>query len=167
MQSGIAGEIEPLRRLGYAIDVATLQEVAYAHGIEQSVNTMNQAQKSQLRYLAIMEQSGNVMGDMARTVQTPANALRILNQQINQLTRALGNLLIPFLQQIIPYVQAFVEVITDAIQALALLVGFELPEIDYSGLDGVTSGATDAEDAIEGATGAAKEMKRRCSGLMN
>ena len=68
LQSGIAGEIEPLRRLGYAIDVATLQEVAYAHGIEQSVNTMNQAQKSQLRYLAIMEQSGNVMGDMARTV---------------------------------------------------------------------------------------------------
>ena len=97
LQSGIAGEIEPLRRLGYAIDVATLQEVAYAHGIEQSVNTMNQAQKSQLRYLAIMEQSGNVMGDMARTVQTPANALRILNQQITQLTRALGNLLIPFL----------------------------------------------------------------------
>lgn len=165
LQSGIAGEIEPLRRLGYAIDVATLQEVAYAHGIEQSVNTMNQAQKSQLRYLAIMEQSGNVMGDMARTVQTPANALRILNQQITQLTRALGNLLIPFLQQIIPYVQAFVEVITDAIQALALLVGFELPEIDYSGLDGVTSGATDAEDAIEGATGAAKEMKKALLGI--
>ncbi|MFR1476446.1 MAG: hypothetical protein ACLSB9_12355 [Hydrogeniiclostridium mannosilyticum] len=165
LQSGIAGKIEPLRRLGYAIDVATLQEVAYAHGIEQSVNTMNQAQKSQLRYLAIMEQSGNVMGDMARTVQTPANALRILNQQITQLTRALGNLLIPFLQQIIPYVQAFVEVITDAIQALALLVGFELPEIDYSGLDGVTSGATDAEDAIEGATGAAKEMKKALLGI--
>lgn len=143
----------------------TLQEVAYAHGIEQSVNTMNQAQKSQLRYLAIMEQSGNVMGDMARTVQTPANALRILNQQITQLTRALGNLLIPFLQQIIPYIQAFVEVITDAIQALALLVGFELPEIDYSGLDGVTSGATDAEDAIEGATGAAKEMKKALLGI--
>lgn len=165
LQSGIAGEIEPLRRLGYAIDVATLQEVAYAHGIEQSVNTMNQAQKSQLRYLAIMEQSGNVMGDMARTVQTPANSLRILNQQITQLSRALGNLLIPFLQQVIPYVQAFVEVITDAIQALAVLVGFELPTIDYSGLDGVSSGASEVEDAIEGATGAAKEMKKALLGI--
>lgn len=165
LQSGIAGEIEPLRRLGYAIDVATLQEVAYAHGIEQNVNTMNQAQKSQLRYLAIMEQSGNVMGDMARTVQTPANALRILNQQITQLSRALGNLLIPFLQQVIPYVQAFVEVITDAIQALAVLVGFELPTIDYSGLDGVSSGASEVEDAIEGATGAAKEMKKALLGI--
>lgn len=165
LQSGIAGEIEPLRRLGYAIDVATLQQVAYEHGIQQSVNTMNQAQKSQLRYIAIMEQSGNAMQDLARTSMTPSNALRILNQQITQLSRALGNLLIPLLQKIIPWVQAFVEVITDAIQALAVFFGFELPTIDYSGMDGIASGANDVEDAISGATGAAKEMKKALLGI--
>lgn len=165
LQSGIAGEIEPLRRLGYAIDVATLQEVAYAHGIDQSVNSMNQAQKSQLRYVAIMEQSGNVMGDMTRTVQTPANAMRILNQQVTQLSRALGNLLIPFLQKIIPYVQAFVEILTEAIQRLAVLAGFELPEIDYSGLGGVASGAEDAEDALNGTTSAAKKLRDAVLGI--
>lgn len=165
LQSGIAGEIEPLRRLGYAIDVATLQQVAYEHGIQQSVNTMNQAQKSQLRYIAIMEQSGNAMQDLARTSMTPSNALRILNQQITQLSRALGNLLIPLLQKIIPWVQAFVEVITDAIQALAVFFGFELPTIDYSGMDGIASGANNVEDAISGATGAAKEMKKALLGI--
>lgn len=165
LQSGIAGEIEPLRRLGYAIDVATLQQVAYEHGIQQSVNTMNQAQKSQLRYIAIMEQSGNAMQDLARTSMTPSNALRILNQQITQLSRALGNLLIPLLQKIIPWVQAFVEVITDAIQALAVFFGFELPTINYSGMDGIASGANDVEDAISGATGAAKEMKKALLGI--
>lgn len=165
LQSGIAGEIEPLRRLGYAIDVATLQEVAYAHGIEQSVNSMNQAQKSQLRYLAIMEQSGNVMGDMARTVQTPANALRILDQQITQLSRALGNMLIPILQQIIPWVQAFVEVLTEAAQAIANLLGFELPNIDYSGLEGVSAGATDASDALGEAADAAKKLQHYTLGI--
>ena len=165
LQSGIAGEIEPLRRLGYAIDVATLQQVAYEHGIQQSVNTMNQAQKSQLRYIAIMEQSGNAMQDLARTSMTPSNALRILNQQITQLSRALGNLLIPLLQKIIPWVQAFVEVITDAVQALAVFFGFELPTIDYSGMDGIASGANDVEDAISGATGAAKEMKKALLGI--
>lgn len=165
LQSGIAGEIEPLRRLGYAIDVATLQQVAYEHGIQQSVNTMNQAQKSQLRYIAIMEQSENAMQDLARTSMTPSNALRILNQQITQLSRALGNLLIPLLQKIIPWVQAFVEVITDAIQALAVFFGFELPTIDYSGMDGIASGANDVEDAISGATGAAKEMKKALLGI--
>ena len=165
LQSGIAGEIEPLRRLGYAIDVATLQQVAYEHGIQQSVNTMDQAQKSQLRYIAIMEQSGNAMQDLARTSMTPSNALRILNQQITQLSRALGNLLIPLLQKIIPWVQAFVEVITDAIQALAVFFGFELPTIDYSGMDGIASGANNVEDAISGATGAAKEMKKALLGI--
>ena len=165
LQSGLTGEIEPLRRLGYAIDVASLEQVALNHGITESVNAMSQAEKSQLRYIAIMEQSTNAMGDLSRTIQTPANAMRILNQQITQLSRALGNLLIPLLQQIIPWVQAFVEVITEAIQALAVLFGFELPTIDYSGLDGVSVGASEAEDAIGGVTDAAKKMKRELLGI--
>lgn len=165
LQSGLAGEIEPLRRLGYTIDIASLEQVALNHGITESVNAMTQAEKAQLRYVAIMEQSGNAMSDLARTSITPANALRILNQQITQLSRALGNLLIPLLQQVIPWVQAFVEVITEAIQALAVLFGFELPTIDYSGLEGVSVGASEVEDAIGGATDAAKKMKRELLGI--
>lgn len=165
LQSGLAGEIEPLRRLGYAIDVATLQQVALNHGITESVNVMSQAEKSQLRYIAIMEQSGNAMGDLGRTIQTPANAARILNQQITQLSRALGNLLIPFLQKVIPWVQAFVEVLTDAVQRMAILIGFELPTIDYSGLEGVQSGASGATDAITGAEDAVKKLKNQLIGI--
>ena len=165
LQSGLAGEIEPLRRLGYAIDEASLSQVALNHGITQSVSSMTQAEKSQLRYIAIMEQSTNAMGDMARTIQTPANAMRILDQQITQLSRALGNMLIPILQQIIPWVQAFVVVLTEAAQAIALLFGFELPTIDYSGLDGVSAGASDVEDSLEGATGAAKDLQKELLGI--
>lgn len=162
LQSGIAGELEPLRRLGYALDIATLQQVAYKHGINKSVNAMTQAEKSQLRYVAIMEQSGNAMGDLARTVQTPANALRILKQQVTQLQRALGNLLIPTLQKLLPIAQAVVEVATEAGQRFAELAGFVLPEIDYSG---ITSGATDAEGALDDATEAANEFKKATLGI--
>lgn len=158
LQSGISGEIEPLRRLGFAIDNATIQQVAYNHGITTLVKNMNQAQKSQLRYIAIMEQSTNAQGDLARTVQAPANAIRILRQQVTQLARALGNALLPALQVILPIAQACVEVLTDLAQRLANFFGFELPTIDYSGLDGVTSGAEDAEDALNGATAAAKKL---------
>lgn len=165
LQSGIAGELEPLRRLGYALDVATLQQVAYDHGITESVNSMTQAQKSQLRYIAIMEQSGNSMGDLARTIQTPSNAIRILKQQVTQLSRALGNLLIPVLQQILPIAQAVVEVATEAVQRLAEIAGFVLPTIDYSGLEGITSGATDAEDALDDATDSANKLKRAVLGI--
>ena len=165
VQSAISGELEPVRRLGYAIDVATLQQVAYNHGIMQSVDTMTQAQKSQLRYVALMEQSGNVMGDFARTVQTPANAMRILQQQVTQLSRSLGNLLIPFLQEIIPWIQAFVEVLTDAVNRLAELVGFELPQIDYSGVGGLASSGDEAAEALDGAAKAAKELKNATIGI--
>ena len=166
VQSGISGELEPLRRLGYALDQATLQQVAYNHGIDQSINTMTQAEKSYLRFIAIYDQSKNVMGDLARTVQTPANAIRILNQQITQLKRALGNLLLPILQQIIPWIQAFVVILTDAIQALANFFGFELPTIDYSGMDNIAVSAGGAADAVEDtanalgeAAGEAKKLK--------
>ena len=165
LQSGLAGEIEPLRRLGYAIDQASLEQVALNHGITESVNSMSQAEKSQLRYIAIMEQSTNAMGDLSRTIQTPANAMRILNQQIVQLRRALGNMLIPILQQIIPWVQAFVEVLTEAAQAIANLIGFELPTIDYSGLEGVSAGASDASDALDEAADAAKKLQSYTLGI--
>ena len=167
VQSGISGELEPLRRLGYALDQATLQQIAYNHGIMQNISTMTQAQKSQLRFVAIMEQSKNVMGDMARTVMTPANAMRILQQQIAQLSRALGNILIPIITTLLPYVQAFVIVLTEAAQAIANFLGFELPTIDYSGSDlsGVSAGADTATDSLENATEAAKELKQYTLGF--
>lgn len=165
VQSGISGESEPLRRLGYALDVATLQQIAYDNGIRQSINTMTQAQKSQLRYIAIMQQSKNVMGDMSRTLVSPANAMRILNQQIDQLNRALGNLFIPLLMKILPYVQAFVELMTELANAIAGFLGFTIPTIDYSGMDGLTSGAEDVGGAMDDATEAAKKLKNVTTGF--
>lgn len=97
--------------------------------------------------------------------QTPANALRILNQQITQLNRALGNLFIPLIQKALPYVQAFVEVLTDAVQRLAILLGFELPTIDYSGMDEIAGGAENAGDAIGDTTDKVKELKNTLLGI--
>lgn len=165
VQSGIAGELEPLRRLGYALDVATLQQIAYQHGIEQNINKMTQAQKSQLRYIAIMEQSNNVLGDMARTLITPANAMRILNQQTVQLQRALGNLFIPVLIKIIPYVQAFIKLLTEFIQVGANFLGFEIPTIDYSNMDGLKSGAEGANDALNDVNDTAEKVKKNIMGF--
>lgn len=165
VQSGISGELEPLRRLGYALDAATLQQVAYDNGIKQNINTMTQAQKSQLRYVAIMEQSTNAMGDMSRTIMSPANALRIVNMQLTQLERAMGNAILPLLMEILPYAQAAVMVLTDAINKLAVLFGFELPEIDDSSLGGLKSGAEDATGAVDETTEAVKELKNAMLGI--
>ncbi len=93
------------------------------------------------------------MGDMARTIVTPANSMRILQQQFEQLKRAIGNIVSVFAVKMIPYVQVFVRLLTDAANAIAKWLGFELPTIDYSevgkGLSSVTENADDATESVK------------------
>lgn len=158
LESGIAGELEPLRRIGYALDQATLQQIAYDHGIQQSITSMTQAEKAQLRYLAIMQQSGNVMYDMGRTIMSPANAMRVMQAQIVQLKRAIGDMLIPALTAILPYAIAVVKVMTMAAQAVASFFGFKLPKIDYSSVNA-------ASVAIESVGDVADDVSDKVSGI--
>lgn len=165
LQSGIAGELEPLRRLGYDLSVARLQQEAYALGIEKNVSAMTQAEKAELRYYAIMTQVTTAQGDMARTLEAPANQLRILQAQVTQAGRALGNIFIPAITKGLPYAIAFFEVIRSIADIIANLVGFELPEIDYSGLESVSSSASDLSDGLADADAEAKKIKRTLMGF--
>ena len=165
LQSGISGELEPLRRLGYDLSEARLSAIALSLGIDQSVSSMTQAEKAQLRYYAIMTQVTTAQGDMARTLESPANQMRIFQAAVTQTARALGNVLIPAINAVLPYVTAFVNIVRMAAEALASLFGFSLPTVDYSGIEGTTSAAEDAEEALGGAGGAAKELKNALLGI--
>lgn len=168
LQSALAGEIEPIRRLGISISQATLQEYALSLGIDESVASMTEQEKALLRSMKLMEGAANIgaIGDFARTLESPANALRVLNQQIMQFKRAIGSVMLPVIVQILPYIQAFVELLTEAISALATLVGFTMPEWDASDWgSGITSGAVDATDAVGDTTAAIKELKNATLGI--
>ena len=91
LQSGMSGQIKGLKTWGINLSVAQLRETALAHGIEMSTAKMTEAQKAMLRYVTLMEKTTNVQGDLARTIITPSNALRIFGQQVTQLRRALGD----------------------------------------------------------------------------
>ncbi len=167
LSSAMSGQVKGLREFGIDTTVASLQEYALSKGIDASVRSMSQAEKSMLRYNYIMERSIIMQGDMARTIVTPANALRILNAQLTQMKRALGNIVSVLVAKFIPFVQAMVQVITDAANALARLFGFELPEIDYSGLQtgGFADEVEDAEESLEGASDKLKEIKKQLMGF--
>jgi len=160
LQSGFAGEMEPLRSLGFALDETTLKQLAFNKGIKTSFENMTQAQKAQLRYVAIMEQAGNigVLGDMARTIGTASNGMRVLEARIQQFSRAVGNMLMPMLSAVLPYATAFVQVLTEGAQAIADLFGFELPKIDFSGAS-VSTGYDDITSSIDNATEASEKFK--------
>ena len=119
LQSGVAGEIEPLRAVGVALSEAALQELAYTLGIEESVSAMSEAEKAQLRYIQIMRSSTDWQADMGKTLTTPTNALRVLREQFNQLGRAIGNVFLPILMMIVPYVMVVTEWLNTLAQTLA------------------------------------------------
>lgn len=165
LQSGISGELEPLRRLGYDLSQARLEQTALNLGIKESVANMTQAEKAELRYYAIMTQVTTAQGDMARTLEAPANQLRILQAQLTQAARAIGNIFIPALNAILPYAIAVVQVIREIANALANLAGFKLTEVDYSGVNSDAVGAGSLADNLDDAAGAAKKLKQYTAGF--
>lgn len=165
LQSGISGELEPLRRLGYDLSQAKLEQTALTLGIEKSVSAMTQAEKAELRYYAIMTQVTTAQGDMARSLEAPANQLRIFQAQLTQASRAIGNIFIPILQKILPIAIAVLRIIRELADAIAKLFHFKLTEIDYSGVGNLASGAEDAAAGFDDAASAAKELKKSVMGF--
>ena len=169
LKSGIAGQTEGLYAWGVNLTVASLKETALALGITKSVSAMSEAEKAQLRYISIMQKTANVQGDLSRTIASPANALRILSGLWAQLKTALGNVVSVIASKVIPIFQAVVIAITDAASALASLLGFEMPKIDYSGMSSGLGSVGDAADSATGSIGgtsaAAKKLKKQLMGF--
>lgn len=167
LQSGLSGELEPLRRLGYDLSQARLQAVALSLGIDKAFNSMTQAEKAQLRYYAIMTQVTTAQGDMARTLDAPANQLRVLKAQVTMAARAIGNIFIPVLNRILPYAIAAVKVVRLLAEAIASLFKFELPSMDVSSIGNISVGADTAADSVSGIGSAAKGATDKLKELKN
>ena len=164
LQSGLAGELEPLRRIGYDLSQAKLEATALELGIDKTLSSMTQAEKAQLRYYAIMTQVTETHGDMARTLEAPANQMRVFKAEINMAAREIGNVFIPALNAILPYAIA----VTKVVGTLAsMITGFF--KKDSLELDDPTSTMTENTDALsqnmENAADEAKKLKSYMLGI--
>ena len=167
LSSAMSGQVKGLREYGIDTTVASLQEYALSKGIDASVRSMTQAEKSLLRYNYIMEKSTHIQGDMARTLITPANALRVLEAQLTRMKRAFGNIISVMVTQFIPYVQLVVEAITNAANALATFFGFDPSDYEAivpenAGLSGMFD---DAEESADGVSDSVKKIKKQLMGF--
>lgn len=167
VRSGISGELEPLRNLGYDLSVARLEQERLNLGIDKSVSSMTQAEKSQLRYYAMMTQVTQVQGDMARTLEQPANMLRVLQAQLEQVSRAIGNLFIPILTKVLPIAIAVADALRQIVVAIAEFFGVGIADsVDWGNSIGSAAGATgDIADNMDSAAGSAKELKKYLAGF--
>ena len=159
LQSAITGQTKSVREYGYDVSNVTIQEIAQARGIDEKVASMTMAEKAALRYIALMEQNSATQGDLSRTISSSANQLRILKAQLELAARAIGNIFVPALMAVLPYVIAFLQVIRMLADMLASLFGFELPSFDYSGISAGAGATDDLGDSLDRASGSAKKLK--------
>lgn len=172
LRLGLSGQTKSLRALGLDVTNQTMAPVAQELGITKSVKNMSQGEKVALRYITIMKQTTQMQGELARKnfqlgdseetlaarIETPANQLRVLKQQVKELGISIGNIFLPILQKVLPYINGFVMALKEVANMIAVLLGF-----NSSLKDGFGTGEIDLSEDIglDDAVGKAKELNKQ------
>lgn len=166
LQSGLIGQSRALYKYGIDITNATLQTYAYKYGIEKAVSEMSQAEKQQLRLLAILDQSKVSWGDLANTINSPSNMIRQFTNNVKEAGMVLGQLFIPVLQKVLPVINGVVIAIKRLLVSVANLLGIK---IDFSafgqGVSGYNENLEDTADALDKVGKSAKKAKSYTLGI--
>lgn len=174
IQSAMSGQIKGLKEYGNNVSVAMVKQTGLKYGLKGNVSTWDQNTQAIMRYITIMNNASkvDVFNDMARTINTPSNAVRILAQQFKVLRRTIGNVASVFATAVIPYIQVALDLLNKFASFVASLFGFKLPTIDYSGLekgsgamDDVSDSAKDAGKSVGGTTKKVKDLKKELQTL--
>lgn len=161
-QSALTQQVRPVRKIaGFDITTPTLRSVMESIGItDRQISQLNQVEKRLLIIIALQRQMQNVgaLGDFARTIEQPANQLKILSQQLKETGIVLGNFVLHYIAPAIKYVLGFVMAIKVLIQSLGALAGYEED-------DSVSAPLLEFEDAADGAAGAVGKTKKAVEDL--
>lgn len=178
VKSAIGGEVEPIRRAGFTIVESQLEQTAANHGLEISLEKATEAQKSYLRYLTLVDQAHaqNLVGTYARELNTAEGLMRTFAQQLKSLAQAFGSLFLPILVKVMPWLQAFVNLLTEAIYKVAAFFGIDIQPVSWGSASDAIGGISDSAgeatdslgdtaDAVDKTTGALKDLKKATIGI--
>jgi len=153
------------QRTGVSVLETSVQTTLDVLGIDAYVKDMNDAEKAIARVIAIEYQLRSSQGDLARTIEAPANQMRVMGEQLSLLARNIGNLFLPAVAAVLPYLNAFLIIVNSIISALAKLVGFSEGMFDlFSGSD-VVDNFEDIGTAIGGIGNNADSAAKKLQGL--
>ena len=133
LRSGLAGETEPLKRFGVALNEVTLKNKAMAMGFGEIKGAMDPAIKAQVTYALVLEQTKLAQGDYARTASGTANTMKTLSAQFADAKVVIGDLVLPAFNALLKVTGLIIPILkavagyfkdnADAIKMLAILVG--------------------------------------------
>lgn len=162
LKSGLAGQVEPLRKIGIDISESSLQKVLDDVGIERSVQQLSYAEKEVARYIAIVNQGKQAQGDFAKTMDSSANQIKIFHNQLAELKQVAGAFINNVFGGILVYVNAIIMVIKEILKSFADLLGWDL---ESSGVNSLDTSIEDIGTNLNDATKKAKEFKKQLMGF--
>ena len=168
IRSAIAGEVEPVRKAGFTIIESTLEQTAANHGLKISLEKATEAQKSYLRYLTLVDQAKaqDLVGNYAREMNTAEGVMRTFNQQLKSLGQTFGSIFLPVLVKVMPWLQAFIDLVGEAIMTVANLFGVEIQKVDFgSAFKSAKKETEEEKKEIEKTKQAIKDLKNATTGI--
>lgn len=162
LKSGLLGQSETVYKYGMDVTEAAIKQEALNQGIAKSVRQMSQGEKMALRYSVMIKTGGIVMGDFAKTIEQPANQIKILQERMVTLSRSIGNIFMPMLEAVLPWLNAFVILLIELANAISAFFGFKATgdENTKSGGNVFTDTENDA-NAAGGAVGSATKAVQK------
>ena len=170
LRSGLIGQSKTMYKYGIDVTESALKQEALNQGIEKSVRHMSQGEKMALRYSVMIRQSALSHGDFAKTIDAPANQLRVFSDRMLTLSRSLGSIFIPMLTRVLPYLNAFAQALINIVNAFAKLVGYdkmtaEAFENTSNGFGGIAEDIQDVGTDSKGAGGQVDKLKKKLQAL--
>ena len=168
LKSVFTGETEVLKQYGIVMTEANLQNFAYSQGIKKNISAMTQAEKVQLRYNFVMQQTALAQGDFARTSGSWANQVKLVKMQFEEFASSLGiilkNVLLPGVRAINQLLSYLISGATTLVQVFSKLFGWETDTA--SSTKEVEQNTSDTLDNEKKTTAAKKNQTKEAQKLL-
>lgn len=168
MASGLAGMSRTLDKYGVNIRNVNLQQKLNELGIKANISALNQNDKALLRGIILLDTTRYAWGDLANTLNQPANQLRLIEGNIQNLSRTIGNLFLPVVAKVLPYINGFVIALQRLFTWLGKIFKIKLDDLIPKGGGGGSGAISDLigdtgelEDGLNAATAAAKKLNKQ------
>lgn len=162
-QAVLAGQVRPIRsESGYDITEQTLFQLYQSLGGQKSVRQLDQMEKRLLRILAVYKQmQGTATGDLAKTITSSANQLRVMKEQSQEFATWIGVAFNTMLEKsgILVEINAYLYALSALAEQFAISLGYV--EKDYS----IKEPIDEANTALDGANEKVDELQGKLLGF--
>lgn len=166
LQSVMQGQSRAGYKFGWDTTMAALQATADKFDLSKPVSEMTQMEKQQLRILTILEQSKVAWGDQANTMSSLSNQIRLLKNNMSEMSMMLGQLFIPVLTNVLPVLNGMSIAIKRLLGDISSILGIQMkPENFSQGYNAVEEDIDSVTDSLDNLEDATNKTKRGLRGF--